>query len=288
VTWSGSARQASECPSWPGWPPRRRGERFLAFLARLARAAGPSEPGGIEEFDESIPTRRFSCSISASNAAITASRSARAASNSSRLSSPGSGTHPNYGSRRIPAITTETGASTSSPTQATGLNGYGPGCGAAGLADLLTAASRAGCGCGCRPGPWPPRWPVRRCAGDFAGVRGDGEQAGSLAAGAGRGEQPGGHGREPAEPHDAAAPPGRRPAAGAAAGIPPGHADHDPGDGAGGSVPSVQGQDQPGQLRSRVGRPGNQPPSSSVRAQRSGCRRSRGLRAASGRSPSGW
>jgi hypothetical protein len=119
VTWSGSARQASECPSWPGWPPRRRGERFLAFLARLARAAGPSDPGGIEEFDESIPTRRFSCSISASSAAITASRPARAASNSSRLSSPESGTHPNYGSRRIPAITTETGASTSSPTPAT-------------------------------------------------------------------------------------------------------------------------------------------------------------------------
>jgi hypothetical protein len=72
------------------------------------------------------------------------------------------------------------------------------------------------------------------------------------------------------------------------AGIPPGHVDHDPGDGAGGSVPSVQGQDQPGQLRGRVGRPGHQPPSSSVRAQRSGRRRSRGLRAASGRSPSGW
>jgi len=30
---------------------------FVAWLA-LARAAGPSEPAGIEEFDESIPTRR--------------------------------------------------------------------------------------------------------------------------------------------------------------------------------------------------------------------------------------
>ena len=65
--------------------------------------------GGIEEFDESIPTRRFRCSISASSTAITASRSARAASNSSRLSSSGPDTHPNYGSPGTPAMTTETG-----------------------------------------------------------------------------------------------------------------------------------------------------------------------------------
>ncbi|MEO3876529.1 transposase [Nonomuraea sp. B12E4] len=77
--------------------PRCRGERFLGFLGRLARAAGPSEPGGIEELDESIPTRRSSCSISAINAAITASRSASATSSSSRLQLAGSGiTSSNY------------------------------------------------------------------------------------------------------------------------------------------------------------------------------------------------
>lgn len=39
-------------------------------LARLAPAAGPSEPGGRGEFDESIPTRRINCSISAVSTAI--------------------------------------------------------------------------------------------------------------------------------------------------------------------------------------------------------------------------
>jgi len=61
------------------------------------------------------------------------------------------------------------------------------------------------------------------------------------------------------------------------AGIPLGHADHDPGDGVEGSVPLIQSQDQPRQLRSRVGRPGPPAASSSMRAERSGCRHSRGL-----------
>ena len=116
-----------------------------------------------------------------------------------------------------------------------------------------------------------------RPGGLVAAIRGDGEQVGSLAAGAGRDEQAGGHGREPADPHGPAA---RRAAdlqPTGPAGIPPGHADHDPGDGVEGSVPLIQSQDQPRQLRSRVGRPGPPAASSSMRAERSGCRHSRGL-----------
>ena len=98
--------------------------RTRRALPRLLGAPSPRRqpvrPRRHRGAGESIPTRRFSCSISASSAAITASRSARAASKSSRLSSPGSDTHPNYGSPRTPAMTTETGASTSSPTRATG------------------------------------------------------------------------------------------------------------------------------------------------------------------------
>jgi hypothetical protein len=40
-------------------------------LPRRARAAGPSEPDGSDEFDESIPARRFNISISARSTAIT-------------------------------------------------------------------------------------------------------------------------------------------------------------------------------------------------------------------------
>ena len=108
--------------------PRLAATRTRRALPRLPSASGPRrQPVRARRHrgaGESIPTRRFSCSISASSAAITASRSARAASKSSRLSSPGSDTHPNYGSPRTPAMTTETGASTSSPTPTTGLNGY--------------------------------------------------------------------------------------------------------------------------------------------------------------------
>src|SRR5437762_7756517 len=52
-------------PSCPACPPRDRGEGFfLRCLLRFALAAGPSEPGGIDEFDESIPTRRSKTSRS--------------------------------------------------------------------------------------------------------------------------------------------------------------------------------------------------------------------------------
>lgn len=77
----------------------------------------------------------------------------------------------------------------------------------------------------------------------LAGVRGDGEQVGSLAARAGRGEQAGGLAGEPAEPHDAAACRAVDPEPAGPAGVPVGHAEHNPVDGA---VPLIQGQDQPG------------------------------------------
>jgi len=69
---------------------------LLRCLALRARAAGPSEPGGIDEFDESIPTRRSSTSIRTSSASITASRSASAANNSSRLAPSGTDTQQQY------------------------------------------------------------------------------------------------------------------------------------------------------------------------------------------------
>jgi len=86
-------------------------------------------------------------------------------------------------------------------------------------------------------------------AGWFAGGRRDGEQVGPPGPG-GRGEQAGGHGLEPAEPHDAAA----RRAIDAQpvepAGVPAGSAEHDLGDRA---AAPVDGQDQPGQFGDRVG-----------------------------------
>ena len=87
----------------------------------------------------------------------------------------------------------------------------------------------------------------------FAGIRGDGDQVGSLVAGGDRGEQSGGHGGEPAEPYDAAARRAAHLQPAGPAGIPVGGAQHDPGDAA---VQFVEVEDQPGQLRGRVSRPG--------------------------------